>query len=143
MVRPMDLNDFTKYMGIGWVIINNRNEVILECSSSITEWPSSTRAELGAILSAIFVLQTGQKANIFTDSQAAINNINNNIRRNLTNGKSKIRTWCKCNNYSIISSIINLINSKQLEIKFIKVKGHSGIKGNEEADRVAKKKGKN
>ncbi|GES95240.1 hypothetical protein GLOIN_2v1485023 [Rhizophagus clarus] len=95
-----DLNDFTKYM----------------------EWPSFTRAELEAILSAILVLQTGQKANIFTDSQAAINNINN-IRRNLTNGKSKICTY------------------KQLEIKFIKVKGHSGIKGNEEADRVAKKEG--
>ncbi|GBB85062.1 hypothetical protein RclHR1_11630004 [Rhizophagus clarus] len=63
-----DLNDFTKHMGTSWVIINNRNEVILECCSSITEWPLSTKAELGAILSAILVLQTGQKANIFTDS---------------------------------------------------------------------------
>ncbi|CAB5092993.1 unnamed protein product [Rhizophagus irregularis] len=112
-------------------------QVILECSSSITDWPSSTRAELGAILSAILVLQTGQRANIFTDSQAAIDSINH-TRINLTNGKNKIRIWCKSNNYSIISSIINLIDSKHLEIKLIKVKGHSGVKGNEEADRVAK-----
>ncbi|CAB5373729.1 unnamed protein product [Rhizophagus irregularis] len=132
-----NLNDFTKHMGTGWVIINDKNEVILECSSSITDWPSSTRAELGAILSAILVLQTGQRANIFTDSQAAIDSINH-TRINLTNGKNKIRIWCKSNNYSIISSIINLIDSKHLEIKLIKVKGHSGVKGNEEADRVAK-----
>ncbi|CAB4487947.1 unnamed protein product [Rhizophagus irregularis] len=124
-------------MGTGWVILNNKDEVILECNSSITDWPSSTRAELGAILSAILVLQTGQKANIITDSQAAIDSINH-TRTNLTNGKNKTRTWCKCNNYSIVSSIINLIDSKQLEIKLVKVKGHSGVKGNEEADRVAK-----
>src|SRR4051812_32248048 len=56
-------NTFTKYMGTGWVILNGKDEVILECSSSITDWPSSIRAELGAILSATLVLQTGQKAN--------------------------------------------------------------------------------
>ncbi|CAB4400376.1 unnamed protein product [Rhizophagus irregularis] len=39
---------------------------------------------------------------------------------------------------SIVNSIINLIDSKQLEIKLVKVKGHSEVKGNEEADRVAK-----
>ncbi|GET56608.1 reverse transcriptase family protein [Rhizophagus irregularis DAOM 181602=DAOM 197198] len=130
-------NTFTKYMGTGWVILNSKDEVILECSSSITDWPSSTCAELGAILSAILVLQTGQKANILTDSQAAIDSINY-IRTNLTNGKNKTRIWCKCNNYSIVSCIINLIDSKRLEIKLVKVKGHSGVKGNEEADRVAK-----
>ncbi|GES89835.1 ribonuclease H-like domain-containing protein [Rhizophagus clarus] len=133
----VNLNTFTKHMGTGWVILNNKEEVILECSSSITEWPSSTRAELGAILSAILVLQTGQRVKIFTDSQAAIDSINY-INTSLTNGKNKIRVWCKSNNYSIVSSIINLIDSKHLELKLIKVKGHSGVKGNEEADRVAK-----
>ncbi|PKY62518.1 hypothetical protein RhiirA4_489105 [Rhizophagus irregularis] len=84
-----NLNDFTKHMGTGWVIINDKNEVIMECSSSITEWPSSICAELGAILLVILVLQIGQRANIFTDSQAAIDSINH-IRINLTNGKNKI-----------------------------------------------------
>ncbi|CAB4443707.1 unnamed protein product [Rhizophagus irregularis] len=124
-------------MGTGWVILNDKEEVILECSSSITEWPSFTRAELGAILSAILILQTRQRVNIFTDSQAAIDSINH-ARINLTNGKNKIRVWCKSNNHSIVSSIINLIDSKYLELKLTKVKGHSGVKGNEEADRVAK-----
>ncbi|CAB4400303.1 unnamed protein product [Rhizophagus irregularis] len=124
-------------MGIGWVILNSKDEVILEYSSSITDWPSSTRVELGAILSATLVLQTGQKANILTDSQVAIDSINY-IRTNLTNGKNKTRIWCKCNNYSIVSCIINFIDSKRLEIKLVKVKSHSEVKGNEEADRVVK-----
>ncbi|CAB4377225.1 unnamed protein product [Rhizophagus irregularis] len=102
-----------------------------------TDWPSFIRAELGAILSAILVLQTGQKANIITDSQATIDSINY-TRTNLTNSKNKTRTWCKYNNYSIVSSIINLIDRKQLEIKLVKVKGHSGVKSNEETDRMAK-----
>ncbi|PKK57809.1 hypothetical protein RhiirC2_797367 [Rhizophagus irregularis] len=93
--------------------------------------------ELGAILSATLVLQTEQKANILTDSQAAIDSINY-IRTNLINGKNKTRIWCKCNNYSIVSCIINLIDSKRLELKLVKVKGHSGVKGNEKADRMAK-----
>ncbi|PKY22253.1 hypothetical protein RhiirB3_436132 [Rhizophagus irregularis] len=76
-------------------------------------------------------------ANILTDSQAAIDSINY-IRTNLTNGKNKTRIWCKCNNYSIISCIINLIDSKRLKLKLVKVKGHLGVKGNEEADKVAK-----
>ncbi|GES75296.1 ribonuclease H-like domain-containing protein [Rhizophagus clarus] len=88
-----ELNTLTKHMITGWVIFNNKDEVIVECSSSIKDWPSSTCAELEAILSVILVLQTGQIANIFTDSQAAID---------------------------------------------IKVKSHSGVKGNEEADKVAK-----
>jgi superoxide dismutase len=46
-------NTFTKHMGTGWVILNNNDEIILECNSSITDWPSSTHAELGAILSAM------------------------------------------------------------------------------------------
>jgi ribonuclease HI len=117
--------------------MNDNDEIILKCNSSITDWPSSTRAELGAILSATLVLQIRQKVNIFTDSQAAIDSINY-IRTNLTSGKNKAQIWCKCNNYSIVSSIINLIDSKRLEIKLVKVKGHSEIKGNEEADRVAK-----
>ncbi|GES77639.1 ribonuclease H-like domain-containing protein [Rhizophagus clarus] len=101
-------------MGTGWVILNNKDEVIVKCSSSIKDWPSSTRAELGAILSVMLVLQTGQIANIFTDSQATIDSINH-TRTNLTNGKSKY-----------------------LKIKLVKVKGHLGVKGNEEADKVAK-----
>ncbi|GET01946.1 hypothetical protein GLOIN_2v1485023 [Rhizophagus clarus] len=62
------LNTLSKHMGTGWVILNNKDEIIVECSSSIKDWLSSTRAELGAILSVILVLQTGQIANIFTDS---------------------------------------------------------------------------
>ncbi|GBC09777.1 hypothetical protein RclHR1_00910027 [Rhizophagus clarus] len=55
----IELNTLTKHMGTGWVILNNKDEVIVECSSSIKDWPSSTRAELEAILSIMLVLQTG------------------------------------------------------------------------------------
>ena len=43
-------NIFTKHMGTGWVILNSKDEVTLECNSSITDWPSSTHAELGVEL---------------------------------------------------------------------------------------------
>ncbi|CAB4389635.1 unnamed protein product [Rhizophagus irregularis] len=75
-------NTFTKHMGTGWVILNDKEDVILECSSSITEWPLS-------------------------------------------------RTRSHPISYTYPTN-------KTEKLKLTKVKGHSEIKGNEEADRVVK-----
>ncbi|GES78328.1 hypothetical protein GLOIN_2v1870151 [Rhizophagus clarus] len=43
-------------MGIRWVILNEEEEVMLECSSSITDWLLFTYAELGAIFKLLEII---------------------------------------------------------------------------------------
>ena len=51
--------------------------------------------------------------------------------------KKNSRFQLKIKNRTIVNSIINIIQEKNIRLKLIKVKRHSGIEGNEKADRVA------
>jgi hypothetical protein len=77
-------------------------------------------------------LYLGSKLNIFTDSQYAINNIHENGLRLEKQG------WIDVANKNILQKIIASLRSRRGDTYFIKVKGHSGDKGNEEADKLAK-----
>ena len=101
-------------------------------SGSIEYWPFSTRAELAAIWSALLVTPGNTKVKIKTDSQAAIDGLTTALK---ITGKRK---WFNINNRSLINDIVYIIKYKKLEIQLIKVKAHSGIKGNELADTIAK-----
>ncbi|KAF8191386.1 ribonuclease H-like protein [Pholiota molesta] len=91
---------------------------------------SNNVGELIAILAAIEIVPTESKLNIFTDSQYAINNIHENGLR------LEKRGWIDVANKNILQKIIASLRGRKGDTYFIKVKGHSGDKGNEEADKL-------
>ena len=60
-------------MGCGWIITNTPNPITFFCKTIL--WPSSTRAELTAIWTALLALPSHANAIIHTDSQAALDGI--------------------------------------------------------------------
>src|SRR2546423_1817675 len=73
------------------------------------------------------------KIDLFIDSQAAIDGVNNSIRT-----PASPRWWLKTNNNLLISNIIHRISTFHLSIKLHKIKGHFGNEYNEMADTLAK-----
>ena len=96
-------------------------------------WPSSTKAELLAILIALIILPPNSRVTIYTDSQAAIDGINKIMNTDILPCQ-----WLKSNNNSLLSNIKGKITYDKLIIKFIKVKGHSGNLINEIVNKLAK-----
>ena len=76
-------------MGIGWVQIYN-NQAIQTFAAQIKTWPSSYKAELIAILSAISTTPKNCKIKIFTDSQSVISKFNK-IQQQTTNFNTKTK----------------------------------------------------
>ncbi|PKY34963.1 ribonuclease H-like protein [Rhizophagus irregularis] len=101
--------------------------------SCLSLWPSSTRAEIVAIFLALLTAPENSNVTIYTDSLGAINSINSAFN-------STTRTWLKKTNNLIIIKIIMLIREASINLKLVKIKGHSGIIGNDIADKLAKKR---
>ena len=62
-------------MGAGWIVFKEKDsekQLITDFSCALTNWPSSTKAELGAIATALFAMPTNAKVTIIMDSVAAI-----------------------------------------------------------------------
>src|SRR5260363_179168 len=98
----------------------------------VQDWPSSTRVELAAIGTALLVLPQNCKISIYTNSANAISLIKK-VRFNQK--KSKIS---KLKNGSILALITDLIEYKELNVEFVKVKGHNRVYFNEQADKLVK-----
>jgi ribonuclease HI len=123
-----------KRMRIGWVLADessNRLEDISFCSR-IEDWPSSTRAELGAIWTAVLAAPRSSLVNIFTDSKAAIEGLQAN--RHIVS----IRNIFKIKNRSLIRQIQECCKAKNITLQLNKVKGHSENLWNDKADKIAK-----
>ena len=88
-------------------------------TSRISNWPSSTRAELYAIFLALIICPEGSTVEIFTDSQCAIQGI-------IKGWLSKEKKWNKFNNNLLLFKIGILVREKQINLILHKVKGHSG-----------------
>ena len=127
---------YPRKMGIGWIIINEQNSdeptVLRQFKGAIKDWPSSTRAELGAIGTALLVVPYKCRIKVYTDSANAIGMI-----QKIQSSQKKPKAT-KLKNGSILAMISNIILEKKLEIELIKVKSHSGIYFNEQADKLAK-----
>src|SRR6266496_1923471 len=85
-----------------------------------------------AILTAVLAVPVQAIVIIYTDSQAAIDGIKGILQ---TNSPSRI---FKMANNSLLGVIKQIISAKRLDFTLEKVKGHSGIDGNDKADYLAK-----
>lgn len=123
----------------GWAAIGVEKDKAVMEKSGQEEMTTNNRMELLAILAVMF--EYGQKApipppNVYSDSAYAINTLTNWMFAWEKNG------WLKSDNkppenLDIIKSYYNFYQ-KGYRINLIKVKGHSGNKWNELADKIAK-----
>jgi len=119
------------HMGLGWVIIDQENINHMTFRCNLEKFPSSTRAELMAILTALIVMPKRSMVNIYTDSACAIYNISK-INKGNTNF-----IWNGANNPIILQTIKEIIDELKLQIILHKVKAHEGNHFNEIADQKA------
>ncbi|PKK58109.1 hypothetical protein RhiirC2_796850 [Rhizophagus irregularis] len=120
-------------MGYGWTTSNLSN-INITYNGSVKFFPSSTKAETMAILTALVVCPVHGKIIINTDSQVAIDSFYKS--RNLHSISP--RCFNKINNNILWSSIHYIIKTLSLQVRFIKVKAHSGNNFNDIADIQAK-----
>ena len=113
-------------MRIGWIVkLEDRLAKEISFSSSIGNWPSSTRAELGAIWTALLTTPVKVQVHIYTDSKTAIKAIKKYRDDN------KLHNWFKAKNRSLLRQIQECCRAKNFDLKLHKVKGHSGNTGND------------
>ncbi|GBC05624.1 hypothetical protein RclHR1_06320002 [Rhizophagus clarus] len=118
-------------MGAAWVEVSSSANDTFQCSTA--HLPSSTKAEVLAILTAIIAALTHCHVTIHTDSKNAIDTFNKTGRKNLSQ-----RRIMKLNNFSLWILIHRLIKTKSLCVDMFKVKAHSGHLHNDITDRLAK-----
>jgi len=118
-------------MNIGWIQIQN-NTIIETYSSRIKLWPSSYKAELMAILSAICICPRNSNIQIYTDSLSVISKFNK-----ITNNMILQHKQCSYNYWPIWHTIINLIRSYKYTVTLHKVPAHENNIFNNEADKLA------
>ena len=122
-------------MAIGWILVstNNSNSIEVEFSAANFGWPSSTKAEVLAILSTILVVSPHSKMKIYTDSKNAIQQFEQ-YKKELS-----VRRQLKINNQISWNTITYFLVKYNIDLELIKVKAHSDNWGNNEADRVVNK----
>src|SRR5215216_27861 len=103
-------------------------------NASIEYWPSSTRAEIFAILSALIISPKHSTIQIYTDSQTTIHGFYSHI----TQQSFSIRTKEKSANYTLWYLIQYIMESSELQVYLHKVKAHNGDLSNNIADSLAK-----
>src|SRR6266498_1390740 len=102
-------------------------------NATIEHWPSSTRAELYAILAVLLVVPQHSTTKIYTDSQSVIT-----IFDQLSLIIPAPRKFVKITNYPEWSIIFDIIARHQLILRFIKVAAHTGNKYIDMVDTLAK-----
>ncbi|KAG9293046.1 hypothetical protein G9A89_016408 [Geosiphon pyriformis] len=91
---------------------------------------SSIMTELQAIALALECVPPSRSVNLFSDSQAALNACKSELM--LERPDFRNRCWVERHH------IFNVIHRKNLDVNWIKVRGHSGVLGNECANTLAR-----
>jgi len=118
-------------MGIGWALVQDNN-IVHTFQAQTKFWPCSFKAEITAILSALITAPRNCNVHIYTDSQSAISKYNNT---NLTLLKL---SFINTPYHSLWYTLINFINSYNIQLTFHKVVAHQDNEFNNLADRLAR-----
>ncbi|CAB5212412.1 unnamed protein product [Rhizophagus irregularis] len=129
--NSLSTNEF--HMGYGWHI-SNIMDFDLFYHGAIEHFPSSTKAEIIAILTALIILPPHSSVNIFTDFQAAIEGYKKSSQLHFISP----RRYNKINYISLWSVIHDIIKKLSLKLTLIKVKAHSHSAYHDKADELAK-----
>ncbi|RHZ80985.1 hypothetical protein Glove_130g85 [Diversispora epigaea] len=133
-------------MGCGWYALNENN-IEFNFNGKVENFMSSTRAELMAILTAVYATSKRSKLCIFTNSQAAIDAIHVSkinfgflsIIDAIANASVNPRkVHRKLKNWTIVKAIEEIANVQNLTLWLEKVKIHSGVIHNKTADLLAR-----
>src|SRR5260363_159753 len=128
----VNISDPRCTMEIAWIQVFD-NQISHSFSAQIQNWPSSYKAELIAILSAISTCPRNSNIHIYTDSLSIISKYNTL--------NSQIQNYNKLYSYNywpIWHTLLNLIKSLSLNIIFHKVQVHSNDIYNNKANELAK-----
>lgn len=122
-------NPKTHIYGYGGFVFDGKTKHIIKGSGSDADMVSM-RNVAGEILGSVKAIETAIKLKlpeliIYYDYEGIKHWAEGSWKRNKA-GTIKYHSW------------INNVAKKFIKLKFIHVKGHSGVEGNEEADRIAK-----
>ncbi|CAI2173896.1 10238_t:CDS:2 [Funneliformis geosporum] len=123
LIHPTSDNSDNCRMGIGWICLNQQQSF----RASVTNWVSSTRAEIFALLTALIIFSKHFKVTLYTDSMATIHSFSSYI----SNNNLSVQIFEKV-------SIKYIVNQSNLNVTLIKVKRHSGDIYNNIANDLAK-----
>jgi ribonuclease HI len=116
-------------MGIGIIFVNPETNTTITFSGKTIEWPSSTTAELTAILTALVIVGTNKAFNLFTDSQVALQV----IKRKQLEKKQLITTT----SHITVIHILEILAETTEPFTLNKIQAHTGNTYNEIADKLA------
>ena len=120
-------------MGIGWFVANI-NQQRVQFQASLKHFPSSTKAEIVAVLTALITCPPNSQVDLYLDSANTINTFTKVIIDESLTHKQIL----KITNCWIWLNIKYIIDTLQLKIHLHKVKAHSNNKLNDLADTLAK-----
>jgi len=118
-------------MGVGWVQVDN-SVTTHSFQAQVKLWPCSFKAEILAILSAIITAPRNCSVHIFTDSQSVISKYHS-----ICSSVSKL-SHTHTPYFSIWQTLINFINSYNIQLTFHKVTAHHDDPFNNLADQLAR-----
>ena len=126
--------------GYAFVITRGKKELLRMYGKE--EKTTNNRMELTAIVKAIkhaMAIDTIEEIIIYSDSAYCLNPINSGWIYSWNSNNWKTKEGKDVKNVELWKELYSLINNKRKKFKFVKVKGHSGNKYNEEVDMLAKK----
>jgi ribonuclease HI len=123
-------------MGIAWLQTHQSSPMVSFNTSFASSFPSSSIPEFTALFTALLTAPHNCNIKIFTDSAVIISQFNK--YNFLLQQAPTFRPLLKINNLVHWSCLFDLISTRNLDVKLIKVKAHSNNLLNNKVDAMAK-----